>query len=94
MVAAGSGYAAVVAGDCCTVVAAGGSSSLVLLEVYVLTVLLDILVARPGAMGRGWTVLWHVGERQSVRHKAWHVKQRADSPVLTKGDSPAFFPRL
>ena len=39
-------------------------------------------------------VLWHVDKSQRVRYTARHKKQEADLPVLTKGDSPAFFPRL
>ena len=64
------------------------------MQVHVLPALLKILATRLGAVGRGWMVLWHVGERQSVRHKAWHDKRWADSPVLTKGDSSALFPRI
>ena len=45
------------------------------LEVYVLPAPLEIIVARLSAVDGGWTVLWHVGERQSVRHEARHDKQ-------------------
>ena len=64
------------------------------LEVHVLPAPLEIIVAWLSAVGGGWTVLWHVGERQRVRHEARHDKRRADSLVLTKGDSPVFFPWL
>ena len=48
---------------------------LVPLEVHVLPAPLEVIVARFSAVDGGGTVLWHFGERQSVRHEARHDKQ-------------------